>query len=47
MTVKDEFNFAKRLNLTSHESGRSLEGESRLPVILPIVSRLIDRYLKI
>lgn len=33
---KDEFNFAKRLNLTSHESGRSLEGENRLPVILPI-----------
>eukprot|EP01038_Epipyxis_sp_PR26KG_P006390 gene6390-8803_t len=33
---KDEYNLAKRLNLTSHESGRTVEGEKRLPVILPI-----------
>ena len=33
---KDEYNFAKRLNLTSHESGKTVEGSPRLPVILPI-----------
>eukprot|EP00052_Salpingoeca_macrocollata_P000730 m.21973 g.21973 ORF g.21973 m.21973 type:complete len:426 (-) comp10815_c0_seq1:40-1317(-) len=33
---KDEYHLAKRLNLTSHESRRTCEGEARLPALLPI-----------
>jgi len=33
---KDEFNLAKRLNLTSHETERTVSGQQRLPAIVPI-----------
>mmetsp|Transcript_45449 Transcript_45449/g.106283 ORF Transcript_45449/g.106283 Transcript_45449/m.106283 type:complete len:371 (+) Transcript_45449:170-1282(+) len=39
---KDEFNLAKRLNLTSTEMGRTREGDPRLPVILPIAFSDLD-----
>ena len=33
---KDEFNFARRRNLTSHERGQTTDGQRRLPIIVPI-----------
>ena len=33
---KDEYNLAKRLNLTSHERGRTDRKDHRLPIIMPI-----------
>jgi hypothetical protein len=33
---KDEFNLAKRLNLTSHEKGLTQRNQERMPIIIPI-----------
>jgi hypothetical protein len=33
---EDEYSLAKRLNLTSHESGRTIRSEKRQPIMLPV-----------
>jgi len=38
----DEFNFARRTNLTSHKAGRTKPPQPRLPVILPIYFKGFD-----
>ena len=37
---QDEYNYAKRLNLTSYESGRSERGQPRLPAFCPIAFKV-------
>jgi hypothetical protein len=39
---KDEFSLAKRLNLTSHESGRTAEGGVRKPLFVPVAFSDLD-----
>jgi hypothetical protein len=39
---EDEFLLAKRLNLTSHASGRSKKGEPRYPVFIPVAFPNLD-----
>ena len=39
---QDEYNYAKRLNLTSYESGRSERGQARLPVFCPIAFKNLN-----
>jgi hypothetical protein len=36
------YNFALRLNLTSHEKGRTARNQPRLPVLLPIAFPGLD-----
>ena len=39
---QDEYNYAKRLNLTSYESGRSERDQPRLPVFCPIAFKNLN-----
>ena len=39
---EDEYNLAKRLNLTSHEKGRTQRTERRLPIMMPIAFPNLD-----
>jgi len=39
---EDEYNLAKRRNLTSHEEGRTTRSQSRQPIIFPIAFKGLD-----